>query len=518
LHIGHAKSICLNFGIAAQYGGKCNLRFDDTNPAAEDTEYVESIIRDVSWLGFEWNGAPLYASSYYEQLYQHAEQLIQRGKAYVDDLTVDEIREYRGTSKGAGRESPHRNRSVEENLDLFRRMRAGDFEDGARTLRARIDMSSGNLHLRDPIMYRIRRQRHHRTGDEWCIYPMYDWAHGISDSIEGISHSICTLEFEDHRPLYDWFLEALDVYRPRQIEFARLNLTYTLTSKRKLHALIEKGIVRGWDDPRMPTLSGLRRRGLTPESIRDFCDRIGVAKNNSTVDVQLLDHCVREDLNTKANRVMAVLDPLRLVIVNYPEGQMEEVEAVNNPEDASAGVRPLPFSGVLFIERDDFVKDPPKKWFRLAPGAEVRLKHAYLVRCEEVIEDAAGHVIEVRCSYDPGSRGGEAPDGRKVRGTLHWVSAAHAVDAEVRLYDRLFNSENPGAEETLESSLNPNSLQILAGCKVEQSLAPASVGQRFQFLRHGYFTVDPDSTDTLRVFNRIVGLKDSWAKIAQKGE
>jgi glutaminyl-tRNA synthetase len=518
LHIGHAKSICLNFGIAAEFGGHCNLRFDDTNPTKEEAEYVEAIKEDVRWLGFDWEDREYYASDYFEKLYEYAVQLIKDGKAYVDDLSAEEIRAYRGTLTEPGKESPYRNRSVEENLDLFERMRAGEFEDGARVLRAKIDMKSGNLNLRDPVMYRILHTPHHRTGDKWCIYPTYDWAHGQSDSIEGITHSICTLEFEDHRPLYDWFLDQLKIHHPRQIEFARLNLSYTVLSKRKLSELVEGGHVSGWDDPRMPTLSGMRRRGYTPEAIRNFCDRIGVAKSNSVVDIALLEHCVREDLNKRAPRVMAVLRPLRVVIDNYPEDMVEMMEAVNNPEDASMGTRKVPFSRVLYIERDDFREDPPKKFFRLAPGREVRLRYAYYITCERVVKDEkTGEVIELHCTYDPATKGGWAPDGRKVKATLHWVSAAHALDAEVRLYDRLFVKPYPDAEKDVDfkTYLNPNSLEVLTSCKVEPGLAGAKPGSRYQFERLGYFCVDTvDSSDEKLVFNRTVALRDSWAKIA----
>ncbi|MFQ5613152.1 MAG: glutamine--tRNA ligase/YqeY domain fusion protein [Anaerolineae bacterium] len=517
LHIGHAKSICLNFGLAADYGGLCNLRFDDTNPTKEETEYVESIMADIRWLGFDWENRLFYASDYFEQLYEWAVQLVKAGKAYVDSLSAEEIREYRGTLTEPGRESPYRNRSVEENLDLLERMRAGEFPDGTHVLRAKIDMASGNLNLRDPVLYRILHATHHRTGDKWCIYPMYDFAHGQSDSIEGITHSICTLEFEDHRPLYDWFLDNLEIYHPRQIEFARLNLNYTVLSKRKLIRLVDEGHVSGWDDPRMPTLSGLQRRGYTPEAIRNFCDRIGVAKNNTVVDIALLEHCLREDLNKRAPRAMAVLRPLRVVIENYPEDLVEEMEAVNNPEDPAMGTRKVPFSRVLYIEREDFQEDPPKKFFRLAPGREVRLMHAYFITCVDVVKDErTGQVVELRCTYDPETKGGSAPDGRKVRGTLHWVSAAHALEAEVRLYDHLFSKPNPdevepGADFT--ANLNPNSLETLASCRVEPGLAEATPGDRFQFLRQGYFVVDPDATGGKPVFNRAVSLRDTWAKI-----
>jgi len=520
-HIGHAKSVCLNFGIAAQYGGTCNLRMDDTDPGGESQEYVDSIIQDVRWLGFDWGDRLFYASDYFERLYQWAEQLIRDGKAYVDDLSAEEIREHRGTLTEPGRNSPHRDRAPEESLDLFRRMRAGEFPDGARVLRAKIDMASPNINLRDPVMYRIRRARHHRTGDAWCIYPSYDWAHGQSDALEGITHSLCSLEFEDHRPLYDWFLDQLDLPhgRPRQIEFARLNLTYTLMSKRKLRALVEEGHVRGWDDPRMPTLGAMRRRGYTPEGIRLFLDRIGVAKRDSIVDLQLLEHCVREDLNRHAPRVLAVLRPVRLVIENYPQGQVEEVELVNNPEDPAAGTRRVPFSGELWIEADDFREDPPKGYFRLFPGNEVRLRGAYFVRCTGFDKDAAGRVTAVRCVYDPESRGGTAPDGRKVKGTIHWVSTAHAIEGEVRLYETLFTVPNPGGEECggdFRACLNPDSLQVLSGCRLEPSLASAAPGFRCQFERLGYFCVDPESAPGRLVFNRTVGLRDSWVKAEKK--
>ncbi len=522
LHIGHAKSICLNSGIAASYGGKFNLRFDDTNPAKEEDEYVQSILEDVRWLGADFEDRLFYASDYFGQLYEWAVQLIKAGRAYVDDLTADEIREYRGTLTEPGKESPYRDRSVEENLDLFERMKNGEFPDGSRVLRAKIDMASGNLNMRDPVMYRVLHATHHRSGDKWCIYPMYDWAHGQSDSIEGITHSICTLEFEDHRPLYNWFLENLGIYHPRQIEFARLDLNYTITSKRKLLKLVQGDYVDGWDDPRMPTVSGLRRRGYTPESIRTFAEKTGVAKKKGSVaDIALLEHCIREDLNVRAPRVMAVLRPLKVVITNYPEGKVEDVEAINNPEDASAGSRNLPFTREIYIERDDFMEDPPKKFFRLFPGGEVRLKHAYFITCDEVVKDADGTVSELHCSYDPESRGGESPDGRKVKGTLHWVSAAHAVDAEVRLYDHLFAKEDPNDAPEGEDylvNLNPDSLEILTHCKLEPSLGEAKPGDRFQFLRHGYFCVDSRySKPGSPVFNRTVSLRDTWAKIAKKG-
>ena len=516
LHIGHAKAICLNFGIAEEFGGRCNLRMDDTNPTKEDVEYVESIERDVAWLGFKWHGEVLYAADYFETMYEYAETLIRTDKAYVDDLTADEIREYRGTLTEPGKDSPYRNRPVEESLDLFRRMRAGEFPDGSRVLRAKIDMASGNINMRDPTIYRIRHASHHRTGDTWCIYPMYTYAHPIEDALEGITHSLCTLEFEDQRPFYDWVLESLQTeFRPQQIEFARLNLNYTVMSKRKLLQLVAEGHVSGWDDPRVPTISGLRRRGYTPESIRDFCDRIGITKKENVVDVALLEHCVREDLNKRAPRAMAVLRPLEVVIDNYPEGEVEYVDVGNNPEDAAAGTRKVPFSRVLYIEHDDFREDPPKKFYRLSPGREVRLRNAYFITCREVVKDDAGNVVRLFCTYDPATRGGNAPDGRKVKATLHWVSTAHAVDAEVRLYDRLFSVENPSDEEGQDwkSFLNPNSLERLIGCKLEPSLAELTRGARVQFERLGYFCVDPDSAPGALVFNRTVTLKDAWAKI-----
>ncbi len=522
LHIGHAKSICLNFGLAREFGGKCNLRFDDTNPCKEEVEYVESIQADVKWLGFEWDGL-YYASDYFDQLYEWALKLIRKGKAYVCDLSAEEVRQYRGTLTEPGKESPYRNRSVEENLDLFERMRAGEFPDGARTLRAKIDMASPNLNMRDPVMYRILHAEHHQTGGKWCIYPMYDYAHGQCDSIEGITHSICTLEFEDHRPLYDWFIQELEIFPSKQYEFDRLNLTYTMLSKRRLLALVQNGVVRGWDDPRMPTLSGIRRRGYTPEAIRTFCSRIGVSKTNGIIELGLLEHAVREDLNRRAPRVMAVLRPLKVVITNYPEGQVEHMEAVNNPEDASAGTRQLEFSRELWIERDDFRENPPKGYFRLYPGNEVRLRYGYLIRCTNVVKDSAGEAIEVHCTYDPETKGGNTPDGRKVKSTIHWVSAAHAAQAEVRLYENLFLKENPNeAEEGKDwtDNLNPASLETLTGCMIEPGLLDAKPGDRFQFERMGYFCVDPDSTEGRLVFNRTVGLRDTWAKIekAQKAE
>jgi glutaminyl-tRNA synthetase len=517
LHIGHAKSICLNFGVAAEFGGTCNLRFDDTNPTTEDVEYVESIEEDVRWLGFSWNGEPRFASDYFPTLYEYAVHLIRTGKAYVDSLSADEMRELRGTLTQAGTESPYRTRTVEENLDLLRRMKEGEFPDGAHVLRAKIDMASPNINLRDPVLYRIRRAHHHRTGDTWCIYPMYDFAHPPSDALERITHSLCTLEFEDHRPLYDWLIENLPVpARPRQIEFARLNLTYTLLSKRKLLELVEERHVSGWDDPRMPTIVGMRRRGYTPEAIRTFCERIGVAKRENVVDVALLEHAVREDLNLRAPRLMGVLNPLRMIVENYPEGQTEEFEIGNNPEDPSAGTRRVPFSRVLYIEREDFAENPPKKFFRLAPGREVRLRGAYFVTCTGLEKNAAGEVVEVRCSYDPATRGGDAPDGRKVKSTLHWVSAAHAVDAEVRLYDRLFTTETPGAAGDYRADLNPRSLEVLERCKIEPAAVLGRPGDRFQFERMGYFCMDPDSREGALVFNRTVTLKDTWAKIQQR--
>jgi glutaminyl-tRNA synthetase len=518
LHIGHAKSICLNFGIAREFGGTCNLRFDDTNPTKEEVEYVQSIEEDVRWLGFEWDGEPRYASDYFETLYEYAVHLIRHADAYVDSLTAEQMRELRGTLTEPGRESPYRNRPVDENLDLFARMRAGEFEDGAHVLRARIDMASPNINMRDPVLYRIRREHHYRTGDTWCIYPMYDFAHPPSDAIERITHSLCTLEFEDHRPLYDWLIEHLPVpAQPRQIEFARLNLTYTVMSKRKLLELVQGGHVSGWDDPRMPTIVGMRRRGYTSESIRSFCERIGVAKRENTVDVALLEHAVREDLNRTAPRVMGVLNPLRVVLENYPDGEAETFEVVNNPEDASAGTRRVPFSRVIYIESDDFREEPPKKFFRLAPGREVRLRGAYFIRCTGVEKDAAGQITGLRCTYDPATRGGDAPDKRKVKATLHWVSAAAARDGEVRLYDRLFNSETPGAAGDALADLNPASLDVLHHAKLEPSVAGALPGTRYQFERLGYFCVDPDSAPGKLVFNRTVTLKDAWARIEQRG-
>ena len=517
LHIGHAKSICLNFGSARDYGGTCNLRFDDTNPAKEDVEYVESIQDDVRWLGFEWDSLH-FASDYFEQLYEYGLELIGQDKAYVDSQSADEMRQHRGTLTEPGTNSPCRTRSIAENTDLFKRMRAGAFPDGAHVLRAKIDMASPNINMRDPVLYRIRRAHHHRTGDQWCIYPMYDFAHPPSDALERITHSLCTLEFEDHRPLYDWLIDSLPVpAKPRQIEFARLNLTYTLMSKRKLLELVQEGRVTGWDDPRMPTLVGMRRRGYTPEAIRTFCDRIGVAKRENLIDVALLEHAVREDLNARAPRVMAVLRPLRVIIENYPDGQSEELDVVNNPEDASAGTRKVPFSRELFIEHDDFREDPPRKFFRLAPGREVRLRCAYFLTCTGVVKDpATGDITELRCTYDPATRGGDAPDGRKVKATLHWVSAAHAVSAEARLYDRLFNTPEPARAEDYRTELNPSSLEVVADARVEPSVAAAPPGTRVQFERLGYFAVDRDSTAGRPVFNRTVTLKDSWARADQK--
>ena len=518
LHIGHAKSICLNFGLAAEFGGLCNLRFDDTNPSKEEVEYVESIKEDVRWLGFDWGDREFYASDYFEQLYQFALQLIKAGKAFVCDLDADQMREYRGTLTEPGKNSPYRDRSVDENLGLFQRMRAGEFADGSRTLRAKIDMASPNINMRDPVMYRVLRSTHHRTGDRWCIYPTYDFAHGQSDSIEGITHSICTLEFEDHRPLYDWFLDQLNIHHPQQIEFARLNLTYTVLSKRKLLQLVREGHVAGWDDPRMPTIAGIRRRGYTPEAIRNFCERIGVGKRNGTVDIAMLEHCLRQDLNKRAPRVMAVLRPLRVVIENYPESQTEELEAVNNPEDPSMGTRKVPFSRVLYLEQDDFREEPPKGYFRLSPGSEVRLRYAYIIKCVGVVKDAAtGAVTEVRCTYDPETKSGSSRSSRKVKATIHWVSAAHAIPAEVRLYDHLFTKEDPddlpeGADWKI--NLNPNSLQTLADCRIEPYLASATPGSTYQFERLGYFCVDVAESSRQRLlFNRTITLRDTWAKI-----
>jgi glutaminyl-tRNA synthetase len=517
LHIGHAKAVWIDYGIALDFGGKFNLRFDDTNPSKEEQEYVDSIIEDVRWLGADWEDRLFFASDYFEQMYHWAEDLVRKGRAYVCDLSADEVTAYRGTLTHPGKDSPHRNRTVEENLDLFRRMRAGEFPDGSRTLRAKIDMASPNLNMRDPVMYRILRAEHHRTAAKWCIYPMYDWAHGLEDSIEGITHSLCSLEYENHRPLYDWFLDQLGVYHPRQIEFARLNVTYTVMSKRRFLELVKGGFVSGFDDPRLPTLAGLRRRGYTPEAIRDFCRRIGIAKFDSTVDVGLLEHCLREDLNKRAPRVMGVLRPLRVVIDNYPEGQTEELGAINNPEDPAAGSRKVPFSRILYIEREDFMENPPKKFFRLAPGREVRLRYAYFVRCVGAVKDPkTGEVTELHCTYDPATRGGDAPDGRKVDATLHWVSAAHALTAEVRLYDHLFTKPDPDdvpQGQDWKSNLNPKSLEVVKDARVEPSLAAARPGDRFQFERIGYFSVDKDSGAGAPVFNRTVGLRDTWARI-----
>jgi glutaminyl-tRNA synthetase len=518
LHIGHAKSICLNFGIAAEFNGRCHLRFDDTNPEKEEQEYVDSIIENVRWLGWDWGKHLYFASDYFQQMYDYAVQIIKKGKAYVCDLSADEVRDYRGTLTEPGRESPYRNRSIQENLDLFERMRKGEFPDGSRTLRAKIDMAHPNLNMRDPVMYRILHASHHRTGDKWCIYPMYDWAHGLEDSIEQITHSICTLEFENHRPLYDWFLDELGAYHPQQIEFARLNLTYTVMSKRKLLKLVHDGHVRGWDDPRMPTISGLRRRGYSPQAIRNFCKVIGINKFNSTVDFALLEHCLREDLNKTSPRVMAVLRPIKVVIENYPPGQVEQMDAINNPEDPKAGMRKVPFSRELYIERDDFMEEPPKKFYRLTPGREVRLRYAYFIKCTGVVKDAAGNIIELWCTYDPATRGGDAPDGRKVKSTLHWVSAPHALAAEVRLYSSLFTKGDPEDApegQDLTANLNPNSLEVLTDCKVEPSLASAKPLERFQFERLGYFCVDPNTTGGKLVFNRTTTLRDEWAKIQQ---
>ncbi len=515
LHIGHAKAICLDFGVAAANDGTCHLRFDDTNPMKEEDRFVDAIRRDIRWLGFDWDDHEYFASDYYQQLYDYACDLIRKAKAFVCDLTPDEVREYRGTLKAPGRESPFRDsRSVAENLDLFERMRAGDFPDESRTLRARIDMGSPNLNMRDPVMYRVLRAHHHRTGDAWCIYPMYDFAHGQSDSIERITHSLCTLEFEDHRPLYDWFLDELDIYHPQQIEFARLNITYTVLSKRKLVQLVEDGHVSGWDDPRMPTIAAMRRRGYTAEAIRAFCEKLGITKHNSLTDIALLEHCLREDLNRRSPRVMGVLRPLKLVIDNYPQGQVEQMDAINNPEDPDAGTRQVPFSRELYIEQDDFREDPPRKFFRLSPGREVRLRYGYLVTCTDLIKNDAGEVVEVHCSYDPETRGGSSPDGRKVKATMHWVSAAHAVEAEVRIYDRLFKTPRPGKSSGNPiDDLNPDSLQVLTSCRVEPSVTGAEPGSRYQFERQGYVCVDPDTSDTRPVFNLTVPLRDAWAKI-----
>ena len=515
LHIGHAKSILLNYGTAVKYNGKFNLRFDDTNPIKEEDEYVQSIIEDVKWLGADFEDRLFYGSDYFQKMYDYAVQLVNIGKAYVCDLSAEEIRNTRGSLTEAGSESPYRKRSIKENLDLFQRMKAGEFPDGTRTLRAKIDMASPNLNMRDPIMYRILHAAHHRTGDAWCIYPMYDWAHGLEDSIEGITHSLCTLEFEDHRPLYDWFLDELEAYRPQQIEFARLNLTYTVMSKRRLLELVRKKRVNGWDDPRMPTICGMRRRGYTPEAIQNFAERIGVAKRDSTVDVALLEFSVREHLNKIAPRYMGILNPLKVIIDNYPDDQEEFLEAINNPEDESAGTRKVPFSKEIYIEATDFMEDPPKKFYRLAPGTEVRLRYAYFITCTDIVKDADGNVIEVHCTYDPATRGGDSPDGRKVKGTIHWVSAKHAISAEVQLYDRLFTDENPAGENYLDA-LNPDSLKILKNCPIEPALTNAKPGLRFQFERIGYFCIDPDTTDDKLVINRTVTLRDTWAKIAKQ--
>jgi glutaminyl-tRNA synthetase len=518
LHIGHAKAICIDFGLADEFGGHTNLRFDDTNPEKEETEYVESIMADVKWLGFQWDGL-FYASDYFGQLYEWAVQLIKAGKAYVDDLSADEIRQYRGTLTEPGKNSPYRDRTVEENLELFERMRAGDFPDGSRVLRAKIDMASPNLNMRDPVMYRILHAEHHRTGNQWSMYPMYDFAHGQSDSIERVTHSLCTLEFEDHRPLYNWFIQQLGIFPSRQIEFDRLNLTYTLLSKRKLLQLVQEGRVTGWDDPRMPTLGGIRRRGYTPEAIRNFCGAIGVSKTNGSIELAMLEHFVREDLNKRSPRVMAVLRPLKVVIDNYPENQVEEMDAVNNPEDTSAGTRKVPFSRTLFIEQDDFREVPPKGYFRLSPGREVRLRYGYFITCQSVVKNDKGEVLEVHCTYDPATRGGNAPDGRKVKSTIHWVSAANAIDAEVRIYETLFSKEDPSKVEEgkdVLDNLNPNSLEVLRHAKVEPSLANAAQGSRYQFERLGYFCVDPDAKPGKPVFNRTVALKDTWAKVEKR--
>lgn len=518
LHIGHAKSICLNFGVAEEFGGACNLRFDDTNPAKEEQEFIDAIEADVRWMGFKWDGAPRHASDYFDTLYAWAEHLIVEGHAYVDDLNAEEIREYRGTLTEPGKNSPYRDRSSDENLDLFRRMKAGEFEDGARVLRAKVDMASGNINMRDPVIYRIIKKPHPRTGDTWCIYPNYDFAHGQSDALEGVTHSLCTLEFEDHRPLYDWLIKHLPTPSvPRQYEFARLNMTYTVLSKRRLTQLVEEGHVNGWDDPRMPTLSGLRRRGMPPEAIRDFVSRLGVTKSDSVVEPALLDHCVREHLNKHAERRMAVLKPLKVVIENYPEGQSEELEAVNNPEDEDAGIRMVPFGREIYIEQDDFMEDPPKKFFRLGPGREVRLRWAYFITCNDVIKDDAGNIVELRCTYDPATKGGDSPDGRKVKGTLHWVSAADAVDADVNQYDHLFTAPNPGKSDDFVDSLNPDSLTTLTHCKLEPSLGDWDIGKTVQFERLGYFCPDLESTAEKPVFNRTMTLRDTWAKIQAKG-
>ena len=521
LHIGHAKSICLNFGIAREFGGLCNLRFDDTNPTKEEQEYVDSIQEDIKWLGWDWDDRLYFASDYFGQMYDYAVKLIKAGKAYVCDLTAEETRKYRGTLTEPGKNSPYRDRGIEENLELFEKMKNGDFADGSKTLKAKIDMSSPNMNMRDPVMYRILHACHHRTGDKWCIYPMYDWAHGLEDSIEKITHSICTLEFEHHRPLYDWFLDQLEVFHPQQIEFARLNLTYTVMSKRKLLELVQQNHVNSWDDPRMPTISGMRRRGFTPASIRDFCRTVGVAKFNSTIDIALLEHCVRKDLNEHAPRVMGVLDPLKVVIENYPEGQTEELEAINNPNDPSAGTRKVPFSRVLYIEKTDYMENAPRKFFRLTEGREVRFRYAYFITCKEAIKDENGEVIELRCTYDPATKGGDAPDGRKVKGTIHWVSAEHAVDAEIRLYDHLFTKENPDQTEEgqdFTANLNPDSMKVLTSCKLEPSLGSVQAPYYCQFERTGYFCMDKDSTPGKLVLNRTLNLRDTWAKIQKQSQ
>jgi glutaminyl-tRNA synthetase len=519
LHIGHAKSIWLNFGIAQDYGGKCNLRFDDTNPTKEEQEYIDAIIEDVRWLGYQWSGEVLYASDYFQQLYDWAVKLIKEGKAYVDQLTNDQMREYRGTLTEPGKNSPYRDRPIEENLDLFERMKKGEFQEGEYVLRAKIDMASGNINMRDPVMYRIRYAEHPRTGKQWCIYPMYDWAHGQSDSLEGITHSLCTLEYEDHRPLYDWYVEQLGIYHPQQIEFARLVLAQTVLSKRRLIKLVKEGFVRGWDDPRMPTISGLRRRGYTPEAIRNFCEMLGVAKTNSMAELGMLEYCVRQDLNAHSPRVMGVIKPLKVVITNYPEGQTEEFDAVNNPENPADGTRKVPFSRVIYIEQDDFMENPPSKFYRLSPGKEVRLRYAYFIKCEEVIKDSDGNIVELHCTYDPATRGGDSPDGRKVKATLHWVSAEHALQAEVRLYEQLFTVPDPNAdvaEGDFTDLINPNSLTVLENAYLEPSVKGAAPLTRYQFERLGYFVVDKDSTTDKLVFNRTVGLKDEWAKVQKQ--
>ncbi len=516
LHIGHAKSMCLNFGLADKYGGRCHMRFDDTNPAKEEEEFVESILEDVRWLGWDWGEHLYFASDYFNELHDYAIDLIKKGKAYVDDLDQEQIRKYRGTLTEPGVESPFRERSIDDNLSLFRGMKEGEFEEGTKVLRAKIDMASGNINMRDPVLYRILKTPHHRTGEQWVIYPMYDFTHGQSDSIEGVTHSVCTMEYEDHRPLYDWFLDALDIYHPQQIEFARLNLSNTVLSKRKLVQLVKEGHVGGWDDPRMPTLAGLRRRGYTPESIRNFCEQVGVAKRQNVIDIAMLEHAIRDDLNRRAPRSLAVLRPIKVVIDNYPEGQTEELDAINNPEDPEAGSRKLPFSRELYIERDDFMEDPPRKFFRLAPGREVRLRYGYFITCTDVIKDDAGEVVELRCTYDPETRGGQAPDGRRVRGTIHWVSAEHAINAEVRLYEHLFTSERPDDDDDFMTTLNPDSLEVILDAKVEPGLADAVPGEKFQFERTGYFAVDPDSRPDGPVFNRTVTLRDTWKKVAAK--